>query len=1035
MKKIIILLFFTFISSISFSQCVNADFSLGNFSNWTGSVGTYSATNGVYSSTGAMVIGTVNQNTYATDMGRQTIITQPLADPETQNVLIETPPSGGYSCRLGNPRTGSCDGGDAQEEQLKYSLYVTSSNCVFTYQYAVVLHDPGASASHTAYTRPKFTIEILNASGAIIDSACGLYSVVGQAGNPGFISCAADANDACDKTDDVVWKNWTTVAIDLSPYIGSTVSVLFDTRDCNPSGNAGKHFGYAYISCSCGAFQLVQQCVGTSDLITAPNGYANYEWKYINSSGTNIDLNTTWDTLTVNPVPNGHTITCICTSVTGCTFTYTLNLSIDIPVFTPAAPTICSGQTAVITAHGDGPYSYIWNTGIADSTISVSPTSTTPYTVTATAPGGCRSSSTVIVNVHPLPTGTTQMTPTNCGQNNGTITITPTIGTQPFSYTWNTSPIQYTQTATNQLAGTYTVSITDSNGCSSTVSGTISGITGPTITGVVKNETCAGYSNGSITTSVTNAIQPISYIWSTNDTAPNLINISGGIYSVTITDSAGCKNTNTFTVLSDPIITLITSGTNTHCGNSDGTVNVNPSGGNGNYFYSWDTPNSALTQSVSNLPAGTYNVTVTDGGCSATSIVTISNISGPSVTIKNVINEVCNNGKGGATAVATGGTPGYHYDWDSSPEQYDSTLQNVHQGTYTVIVTDANGCTATNKVTITNSSPQTVSIDSIKPANCGFHNGSIYISVTGGTLPYKYYWSNSQTTQNATGLITGSYTVTVADSNNCTATINATVPQLPGPTASAIGLPDICSQSKGSVIAAANGGHGAPYTYKWNTTPPQYSDTAINLKEGSYVVTISDGGCSATATINISNIPGPNASFFANPKYLTVLDGPVSFIDESTGSVISWNWTMGDYTTETGKSFTHAYPDTGTYKVTEIVTDTNGCKDTARGEIVVRDIYTFYIPNCFTPSGDSLNDWFYPQGINWDPNYFEMYIFDRWGNIMFKSLDINNNKWNGTFNNSGTKEDALMDVYVYLIRTKELHGPKHQYIGKVTLMR
>ena len=114
-----------------------------------------------------MVLGTTNENTYATDMGRQTLITQSQTDPETGHALNELPPGGGYAVRLGNPRSASCDGGNAQEEQISYTYTPTSTSCIFTYQYAVVLHDPGASASHTQYTRPSFVIQILSSSAAL----------------------------------------------------------------------------------------------------------------------------------------------------------------------------------------------------------------------------------------------------------------------------------------------------------------------------------------------------------------------------------------------------------------------------------------------------------------------------------------------------------------------------------------------------------------------------------------------------------------------------------------------------------------------------------------------------------------------------------------------------------------------------------------------------------------------------------------------------------------------------------------------------
>ena len=125
------------------------------------------------------------------------------------------------------------------------------------------------------------------------------------------------------------------------------------------------------------------------------------------------------------------------------------------------------------------------------------------------------------------------------------------------------------------------------------------------------------------------------------------------------------------------------------------------------------------------------------------------------------------------------------------------------------------------------------------------------------------------------------------------------------------------------------------------------------------------------------------------------------------------------------------------YLVTLIITDNNGCKDTTTDSIKVKDIFVLYIPNTFTPNGGNLNTYFCPQGMNVDPNKFDMSIYDRWGNLVFHTnqwLTTHSEGWNGTKNNSGTLNDVVTDVYVYRIRLTDIDGLKHEYIGRITAL-
>jgi len=728
----------------------------------------------------------------------------------------------------------------------------------------------------------------------------------------------------------------------------------------------------------------------------------------------------------------------------------------------------------------------------------------------------------------PTLTITTAITNILCfGQSTGSFTASSSGGATPYDYTLvnsgGTTVATYNNIAGTQAfsglpAGTYTLNVMDNNNCPGTktiiitqpASAVVASISGSI------NASC-GLSDGSATVAASGGTPAYTYNWNTipAQTTATASNIPAGSYSVTVSDANSCTVTTTVTILNNGAPTLQTSETDASCGNSNGSATVTATGGSGTYSYSWSCTPVQSTFTATNLPAGTYTVTVNDGACTATTSVIVNNLSGTTSSITNIINATCGNSNGGATVIASGGTQPYTYLWSSVPAQTTSVLQNVSAGNYTVTVSDLSGCTSTSTVNITNSAGPTLSQGTLVNATCGMSNGSATVIVTGGQTPYAYLWNTApvQTTATASGIpagtyivtvtdanscatnismtisgspgpsgaisgITdatcglsngsatlvinsgtlpytyswnsvpvqsgqnlqsvpsGSYTVTVTDANSCTATANAVIGNVGGPSATATSTNEICDQLNGTATVAASGGTGN-YTYLWNNG--QTTASITGLAGGSYTVTVNDGNCATIATVTVMNIPGPTAGFSAHPQVLTSMDGPVSFLDNSSGTVVNWQWYYGDGSpTGSGNTTTHQYQNLGTYVVTLIVTDNNGCMDTVIDTVKVKDIFAIYIPDAFTPDEDGLNDVFTPKGLNVDPNSFDMYIFDRWGNIMFHSTKwyiTNAEPWNGTKNNSGTPDDIVMGVYVYKINLRAIDGPAHEYIGRVSLIK
>jgi hypothetical protein len=265
------------ITSIGFAQCPNIGFENNNFSGWVGSRG----------SCCPIVITNAGIVT-----NRHTITSGTGTDINTCNVVPIVAPGSTRSARLGN------DDVNAEAEGLSYNFTVTPSSNLITYQYAVVFEDPG----HTPSQQPRFEASIVRANGSLV--SCTQFTATAAGNLPGFQSCSRF--DALGQQIFVRYKNWSTIAVDVSAYIGQTLTLKFQTGDCSQGG----HFGYAYIDASCRPLQLaIDYCVNDMyAVVTAPSGFFTYLW----STGE------TTQTIYVNPM-QANNVSCTITTVSGCT--------------------------------------------------------------------------------------------------------------------------------------------------------------------------------------------------------------------------------------------------------------------------------------------------------------------------------------------------------------------------------------------------------------------------------------------------------------------------------------------------------------------------------------------------------------------------------------------------------------------------------------------------------------------------------------------------------------------------------------------
>ncbi|WP_294236742.1 T9SS type A sorting domain-containing protein, partial [uncultured Chryseobacterium sp.] len=507
------------------------------------------------------------------------------------------------------------------------------------------------------------------------------------------------------------------------------------------------------------------------------------------------------------------------------------------------------------------------------------------------------------------------------GASNGSINLTPSGGTAPYTFNWGGGIT--TEDRTGLAAGTYTVVITDANGCTATVNATItqpaSAVSGTT---VVTNVACNGASNGAINLTPAGGTAPYTFNWGGGITTEDRTGLAAGTYTVTITDANGCTGTVNATVTQPAsAVSGTTVVTNVACnGASNGAINLTPAGGTAPYTFNWG--GGVTTEDRTGLAAGTYTVVITDAnGCTATVNATVTQPTTLSAAVTQT-NVLCNGGSTGtATVTVTGGTAPYTYAWSPSGGTA-ATATGLSAGTYTVTVTDANGCTLTRTVTITQSSAVSGTTVVTNVACNGASNGAINLTPAGGTAPYTFNWGGGITTEDRTGLAAGTYTVTITDANGCTGTVNATITQ-PAALVAATSQTNIaCNGGATGIAAVTVSGGTAPYTYSWSPVGGTAA-TATGLSAGTYTVTITDAnGCTLSRNFTITQPASAvtGTTVVTNVACNGASNGAINLTPAGGTAPYTFNW-GGGITTEDRTGLA-----AGTYTVT--ITDANGCTGT-----------------------------------------------------------------------------------------------------------
>ena len=559
------------------------------------------------------------------------------------------------------------------------------------------------------------------------------------------------------------------------------------------------------------------------------------------------------------------------------------------------------------------------------------------------------------------------------------------------------------------------------------------------------NLDCADDLNGAIDVSVSGGTPPFEFIWSTGDTSEDLDNLLPGNYLVTISDQIGCETIFDIDVDGPPQFQYEDMIINPTCGGgTDGAINLDVNGATPPYSFEWTrngAPFGGNTEDLIDIPIGDYNVIITDANnCQIIRDFAVNELELVLDPDASIVSPTCNGANDGTIQLdILNGLPPYEFDLnDGNGFTSNAIIQNVSAGIITVTVRDANMCTGNIELEITEPDLLEVTLDGMDISCFGSSDGTIDATAIGGTVPYDYDWTPMQTnTPSLTDLNAGDYTLSITDSNGCTATAMTTITE-PAPVSidSITSIDNACfGGSAGQLTVFASGG-SPPFQYSIDGVNFQDSPTLTNLPSGTTTVTIRDVfGCDFSTESNISQ-----------PFELIVDAGNDVEIDLSFSTELNAVLTNStiehtiEWTPPTGLSCIDCFsptaepPVTTTYLAT--ITTIEGCTASDSVRVTVNDVRPVYIPNIFSPNFDGANDTFTAFGGQAATLIREFRVYDRWGGLVYTATDLDPNNlsvgWDGTASNG---REVAQGVYAYHIRMEFFDGEIFDYEGDVMVVR
>jgi PKD repeat protein len=630
-----------------------------------------------------------------------------------------------------------------------------------------------------------------------------------------------------------------------------------------------------------------------------------------------------------------------------------------------------NGSVDLTVSGGTANYTFKWSNN--STTEDLSNLTAGTYSVIVTDKNGCTILDSAIVKEPTKLSVSHKIEDVRCyGDKDGSIDITVAGGVKPYKFNWSNNVTS--EDISGLIKGSYNVTITDSNACVVKDTAMVNQPLAPLSSSIKTDSVKCFFGNtGSINLIVNGGTLPYYFDWSNKQTTKDISSLSKGKYSVTITDKNGCQLKDS-AFINEPLKLMLTKSiSNVKCHNgTDGSIDITLSGGIKPYTFNWKS--GEKTEDISNKKTGLYKVGLLDNNlCGLNDSFFISQPLAPLSSAISMIPVKCHAGNdGSADLTVNGGTSPYRYEWFDRKGSGISIFQDISNltvGVYVITILDTNNCVLKDSVKVTQPLAPLFSSTSHNDVKCfGWRDGNADLTITGGTKPYKYKWSNNAVTQDISNLVFGKYNVSVTDSNNCWIKDSVNIGQPTALTSSISSKNVNCfGGNDGSIDLTISGGI-SPYTYSWSTG--SIAQDIANLKSGKYVVTGTDkNSCIIKDSVTILQPIAPLKSI------LTKIDvNCYGGNDGKTNLIISGGTAPYKFDWSDGSKLQNLYGVTkGFYKV--IVSDDNLCQlidsVTISQPLAPLSLASHVLvdPKCFGASDGSINIYVLggtaPYSYNW----------------------------------------------------------------------